>query len=238
MVVHTEGEKGVKNMEKKRCEAQIRAIRRSYAIRAKKKQKKSRPADRKTRTEKQEGRDKNKTKKEKSSDGQLKKYNRIAEEYEKDPKKNKKLSDYAKKGLTIQGDSVNPEILDNVWNVHHVGTDQHPKIVMARKGEEYLISHTTTEAKDKDQKIQIQDGLFEGQKETTYVKLTATVLPKKKLQSKIKGSRVTNRDKVFIYDSVKDRETNKKKYQDLGNKKDRSESVVAHQGSHSRKPKG
>lgn len=44
--------------KKKRSEAQIRAIRRSYAIRAKKKQKKSPTSDRKTRTEKQEGRGK------------------------------------------------------------------------------------------------------------------------------------------------------------------------------------
>lgn len=199
--------------KKKRSGSQLKAIRRSYA------RKKGQTSDRKA-----------------SKD--LTRYNRIAKDYEKDPNQSKKLSDYAKKGLKIQKDSVSPEILDNVWNVHHVGTDRHPKIVMARKGDDYLISHTTTEPKDKDQKIRIQDGLYKGQKESTFVKITTKAIPKNKLQSKIKRARVTTRDKVYIYDSMKDRKTNQKNYQDLGNKKDRTESVSARQGSHTRKSGG
>ena len=201
--------------KKKRSESQLKAIRRSYARKAKKGQ----TSDRKGKED-------------------LTRYNRIAKDYEKDPNQSKKLSDYAKKGLKIQKDSVNPKILDNPWNVHHTRTDKHPKIVMERKDDNFLIAHTTTESKDKDKKIRIQDGLYEGQKEPTFVKVTTKVIPKDKLQSKIKKSRVTTRDKVYIYDSIKDRDVNKKKYRELGNKKDRTESVSAYQGSHPRKPRG
>lgn len=109
---------------KKISEKQLKAIRRNYAIRARKAKKETKAIDNE--------RVKNKkfSKSESCSIDKLNNYTKIASDFAKDKSSKKKLSDYAKKNLKIKNDSIDPKILDNNWNIHHARTDRHPKAVL------------------------------------------------------------------------------------------------------------
>ena len=157
-----------------------------------------------------------------------KKYKKKAFEKKADFKKFKKQKkNYFPPTLIVKTGNINDlmldyeipsSILNNVWNVHHVRTDPHSKIVIAAKDGQYFILPTTTEKTNKKAKIQLKDGLVEQQESPTFVLVNGHVIDKSKLQKREKDKRVTERDKNYIYSSIKNRKTNVIKYNELMNK--------------------
>ncbi len=201
--------------KQKRSDAQLKAIRRNYAIRANKAKqaKRTNSSNKPKRTTRQDPdkKDKNNCSKEK-----LNNYTQIASEFEKDSNSEKKLSDFAKKRLKIYDDSVDPKILDNPWNVHYFNNNEHPKAILAANKDKVLTLGITSEPKDSHPKVKLQDDLsIKGKKLSTYMKTTTKVESKNKIQKKVKDANITNRDKVLVYDSIKDKKTNKENYREI-----------------------
>ena len=135
----------------------------------------------------------------------------------KSSKKKKKSNHKQKNTKKTVSKVIPPSIKDNPWNVHYVSDNEHPTIITKTDNKEALVLGTTTEKKDKHPKIKINDGLIKNQKEPTYVKTNARVIPTKRIQRKKKNSRITSKDKNLIYEEIKSIPGNITKYENLGN---------------------
>ena len=217
----------MKKKTQKRSDAQIKAIRRSYAIRASKAKKEAeRKAKEKAKKEAKKKKEKDKkeevkekVKRKKPTKNQLNNYTQIALEYEKDKTPEKKLSDHAKKRLNIKNESVDPKVLDNKWNVHYFHNNEHPKAIITSNDNKVLTLGITSEPNDTHAKVKLQDNLsVKGKKLSTYMKLTTKIENKKQIYKIIKDAQISNRDKVLVYDSMKDGKKNIENYKEIKKK--------------------
>ena len=176
----------MKKKTQKRSDAQLRAIRRSYAIRASKAKKEA------------EKKAKEKAKKEAKK------------------KKEKAKKEVIKKKCDPSKEELPNKIKQNPWNVHYVRNNEHSHIIIASKNKQAMALGTTSEVKTKHPKIKIKDGLVPNQDCNTYVLTSAKVISSSKIQKKKPNSRITPRDKDYIFDSIKSNPGNVEKYKNLG----------------------
>ena len=134
----------------------------------------------------------------------------------KSSKKKKKSNHKQKNTKKTVSKVIPPSIKDNPWNVHYVNNNTHAQIIITAKNKEALTLGTTTESKDKDPKIPLNDGLTNNQNEPSFVKTHAKVIPTKRIQRKKKNSRITPKDKNLIYEEIKNIPSNVEKYDNLG----------------------
>ncbi len=121
-----------------------------------------------------------------------------------------------KKKCSTSKEELPNKVKQNPWNVHYLGNNGHSHIIIASKNKQAMALGTTSEVKTKHPKIKIKDGLVPNQNFDTYVLTSAKVISSNKIQKKKPNSRITPRDKDYIFDSIKRKPGNIEKYKKLG----------------------
>lgn len=111
------------------------------------------------------------------------------------------------------------KVLDNKWNVHYFHNNEHPKAIITSNDNKVLTLGITSEPNDTHAKVKLQDNLsVKGKKLPTYMKLTTKIENKKQIYKIIKDAQISNRDKVLVYDSMKDGKKNIENYKEIKKK--------------------